>query len=139
MNTAIPYQQSELSNRIAGNYQGNLVVSDIKHPIQTTVKVEPLSDLIVRISFEIQDELMELRAILSEEGEDIHMIIQEKVTDDYISNGVRGFLCNKPNIHGGYLERLQGFYFHILFNHFSGKYREYYFFGKAANIQAIAV
>jgi hypothetical protein len=133
------YQQQELSSLITGVYNGQMVISDIQQPIQVTALVEPLSDSLVRLTFDMEDRTVHFRAILSEESGDVHMIIQEKVTDDYILNGVRGFLCQKPNIHGGYIKRLRGFYFHLLFNHFSGKYRECYFFGKASNLQAIAV
>ena len=130
---------TEFSSRVAGNYAGEIVISDVEEPEQILVQVEPLSDVLVRVRFEANNEKVELRAILSEDEEDIHMIIQEKVTDDFILNGVKGFLCKKPNVHGGYISKLDGFYFHILFNHFNGKYREYYFFGIPTGKQAVAV
>lgn len=129
----------ELSARLVGYYQGDIVVSDFDNPKSAVIQVEALSDILVRISLHLNEQKIELKAILSEESGDVHMIIQEKVTDDYILNGVRGFLCQKPNIHGGYLSKLDGLYFHVLFNHFSGKYREVYFFGKPTHMQAIAV
>lgn len=131
--------KEQLSERLAGIYRGDLVASDSRGFMQAVVVVETLSDLLVKISFEYADEVVEMRAILSEENGDIHLIIQEKVTDDFILNGVRGFLCQKPNVHGGYINELNGFYFHVLFNHFSGPYQEFYFFGKPTAVQAYAV
>jgi hypothetical protein len=131
--------KDHLAHAISGMYQGDLVISETDRPETVSVKVEPLSDLLVRVSFEYDGLQISLRGILSEEGGDVHMIIQELVTDDFILNGVRGFLCQKPNVHGGYISQLSGFYFHILFNHFSGPYQEFYFFGKPTSHQAIAV
>ena len=128
----------QMSEMLAGVYRGDLVASDRNDPIETTITVEALSDVLVRVIFEYQGKEISMRAILSEGDGDIHMIIQEKVTERYILNGVRGFLCQKPNVHGGYINELDGFYFHILFNHFSGPYQEYYFFGRPVPSQALA-
>jgi hypothetical protein len=139
MNFIEEYLPRELSYKLSGKYHGSVVVTDIHNPIDIIVNVDILSEALVKVSFEIQNQLIEFRAILSESADDIHMIIQEKVTNDYILNGVRGFLCKKPNVHGGMIGELQGFYFHILSNHFDGKYREFYFFGKKSFQQPVAI
>jgi hypothetical protein len=127
---------TQLSSKLATHFIGDLVVSYAKGHVEVPVQIRSLSDILIKVSFTYKDQLISMRAILSEESNDVHMVIQEKVTEQYILNGVSGFLCQKPNIHGGYIDQLKGMYFHILLNHFSGPYQEFYFFGKIAEPKA---
>lgn len=139
MHNSKQISHAEIAEKLSGVYNGEIVFSDKVESLSVLVYVEVLSDVVVSVTFSTGDRKHSFSAILSEEQRDVHMIIQKKITEEYILNGVTGFLCKKPNIHGGYISDLQGFYFHILLNHFNGSYLEIYFFGKESHIQAIAV
>ena len=76
--------------------------------------------------------------MVSEQNEGTLLLVQEKVADSYILSGVSGFLYKKPNVHGGFVNRLNSFYFHVMLEYFNGEQAELYFFGKETGPKAAA-
>lgn len=125
-----------ISKRLSQVFIGSLVHSDNLNVRETTVSVTALNDLLVKISFDLDGEEVVFRAMLSEQKEGVLMLIQDRVTDDYILSGQSGFLYRKPNIHGGFLNMLNSFYFHLKIEYYRGVKREIYFLGKDASERA---
>ena len=118
-----------LTSQIANNYTGTLISSGSRDA-RVNVKVEPLSNLLVKITFSDNRRTYKFRAMLSERDEGFLMTVQNRVTDHYILSGKSGFLYKKNTVHGGYLHALGSFYFHVVVERFSGKREEFYFIGK---------
>ena len=96
----------------------------------TNVQVKKLNNLLVKVFFKVNDQEINFRAMVSEQKEGTLLLVQEKVAENYILSGVSGFLYKKPNIHGGYLDQLKSFYFHVVLDFFNGEQLELYFLGK---------
>jgi|GEM_PF-1709017 len=119
-----------LSSEISANYLGNLVYSRSKKVVRTTVNVERLNHILVKINFTLDGKDYSFRAMLSEQQEGVLLIVQDRVDMEYILSGVSGFLHQKPNVHGGLLKKMDSFYFHIHIKYFNGEDFEIYFMGK---------
>ncbi len=115
---------------LAKCYLGNVVMSDSDVVLAESVGIERLNDLVVKVSFHLSSEKFVFRAVVKEQDEGALMLIQKRVTKEYILNGQTGFLYNNKSVHGGYLTDLDSFYFHLKIQFFDGKYREVYFLGK---------
>ncbi len=122
--------EKDLASALSKRYSGEIVTSKDKHSKAKLVEVKRLNNLLVKVLFELDGEETSFRAMLSEQREGTLMLVQEKVSDQYILSGVSGFLYMKPNVHGGYVNRLNGFYFHIMVDYFNGTHQEVYFYGK---------
>lgn len=125
-----------ISKKLPQIFIGSLVNSDNLHVTESTVAVTSLNDLLVKISFYLDEEEVVFRAMLSEQKEGVLMLIKDRVTDKYILSGQSGFLYRKPNIHGGFINLLNSFYFHVKMEHYNGVKREIYFLGKDAEDRA---
>jgi hypothetical protein len=121
--------EGHLSELLAYRYEGDLVTSE-DQKVHSVVTVEALTDKFVKVSFKIGNGNYSFRGILSEEEEGILMRVQDVVTEHSIISGVKGFLFQKPHIHGGYINKLRSFYFHIYIDFFYGSFQEFYFLGK---------
>lgn len=119
-----------VASKVSGEYSGNLIYSKSSLVSRVEVAVQRLNDILVKVSFILKGQEYFFRAMISEQNEGHLMIIQDRVTDEYILSGVSGFLNNKPNIHGGLLSTLDSFYFHIAVKDFAGETSEFYFMGK---------
>ena len=122
--------EANITSQLVRSYTGNLVLSNSKRIEQSKIYVEPLNKLLVKVSFEVEGEEFMFRAMLSEQEEGLLMIIQDRVTQDYIISGVSGFLHKKPNIHGGFLKHKNSFYFHINLEDYKNSNKEIFFMGK---------
>ncbi len=125
-------QEKNLAAKISSLFKGELVTSTNKHSYEVDVRVERINNLQVNIDFTIQGQLISFKGHLIENGEGTLMMVQEKIMNYYVLNGHSGFMYDMPNVHGGFISRLDGFYFHIQLNHYTRDYEEFYFFGKAA-------
>lgn len=128
-----------LAAQLAYKYKGSLVHSGSNRVFNAEVGIDRLNDLLVKVSFALENQQVFFRAMLSKQGEDMLMLIQNRVTKNYILSGISGFLYEKPNAHGGLLSKLNSFYFHISLDHFTGYPQEIYFFGKRAEAYEQAV
>ena len=124
-------QEENLAAKIGSTYKGELVTSKSKSTQQIEVEVKRVNNLHVNIDFTYMGQNLSFKGYLIENDEGILMMVQEKIMNYYVLNGMSGFMYEKPNIHGGYIERLGGFYFHIQLSHFTRDYEEFYFFGQA--------
>ncbi|MEM9326480.1 MAG: hypothetical protein AAGA85_12525 [Bacteroidota bacterium] len=122
--------EKDLASALSKRYSGEMVTSNQKDAQSTVVEVKRLNNLLVKVFFELDGQEMSFRAMLSEQREGILMLVQEKISDQNILSGVSGFLYLKPNVHGGYVHRLHGFYFHVMLDYFNGVSQEVYFYGK---------
>ncbi len=123
----------DLGHKIEGTYIGDIVSSDEKKTHECTVQVKRLSELLIKVDFQLKDDKYSFRGMLTNHEEGILMIAQEKISDQYILGGVNGFLYKKPNVHGGFVNQLNSFYFHIILDRFNGEHQEVYFLGQASN------
>lgn len=119
-----------LATQISRRYKGNLVYSSSRKVARVFVDVSRLNHILVKVSFELNGQKYTFRGMLSEQEEGQLMIIQDRVTEQYILTGVSGFVYMKPNIHGGYINKLGAFYFHINVKDFQNEESEIYFMGK---------
>lgn len=122
--------EHNLASRLSGKYRGNLVYSTSRKVARSHAQVVRLNNLIVKVTFDLEDREYVFRAMLSEQEEGLLMIIQDRVAHDHILSGVSGFIHQKPNIHGGLISKLQSFYFHVRIKEFVGDQIEVYFMGK---------
>jgi hypothetical protein len=122
--------EQNLASKLSGKYLGNMVYSASRKVVRTYVEVVRLNHIIVKVLFSLEGREFVFRAMLSEQEEGLLMIIQDRVTKDHILSGVSGFLYQKPNVHGGYIHKLNSFYFHIRVKGFEGDFTEVYFMGK---------
>lgn len=121
---------SNLTSYLSPVYKGNIVYSGSKQVLNTDIEVCQLNNLLVKISFKLNSTNILFRAMLHRHEEGLLMLIQDRVTTNYILSGRSGFLHKKPNVHGGLITRLNSFYFHISLDLFNGTNQEVYFLGK---------
>ncbi len=122
--------EKDLASVLSKTYQGDMVSSSDDQPAITDVQVKRLNNLLVKVIFKLEGREINFRAMVSEQNEGTLLLVQEKVAENFILSGVSGFLYKKPNVHGGYVNRLNSFYFHIMLDYFNGEQMELYFFGK---------
>lgn len=113
-------------------YKGEIVSSKLKNETSQQIEVVALTQNLLKIQFMWNDEEVSFRCFHSKENEDLLFKVQQTVKIDYLIEGVGGFLFNNPKIHGGYIKKLNGLYFHVSLNYFDGNSEELYFFGKKA-------
>ena len=119
-----------ITSNIASTYIGNIVYNGSRSIINTEIQIIPLNNILVKVSFKLNKKEYSFRAMLSEQEEGTLMLIQDRTTKDYMLTGVSGFLPNKPNVHGGLINKLNSFYFHISLSHYDSNAEEIYFLGK---------
>ncbi len=122
--------EKDVASLLSKAYHGDMVSSSDETPRITNVQVKRLNNLLVKVIFDLDGKETNFRAMVSEQNEGTLLLVQEKVSESFIISGVSGFLYKKPNVHGGYVERLNSFYFHIMLDYFNGEQVELYFFGK---------
>jgi hypothetical protein len=122
---------------IAPSYSGNLVMSDNESILAENVNIEHLNDLLVKVNFKMGEEVVVFRAIVKEQDQGSLMLIQNRVTKDYILNGQSGFLHKDRSVHGGFLHDIESFYFHVNIHFFNGRRKEIYFLGKDAQSESV--
>ncbi len=122
--------EEDLALLISKQYIGDLVTSDDQDQTDFVIDVKRINSLIVLIQFKLEGQEVSFRALLSRQKEGILFRVQEKISGDYLLKGVSGFLYGKPSIHGGFLDRLNGFYFHIAKSYFNQEEDDMYFLGK---------
>lgn len=120
----------DLASKIASKYMGSIVHSDSDRVEHSKIEVNPLNDLLIKVNFELNGSDIMFRAVLSEQEDDLHILIQDRITSGYILTGLSGFLYDKPEVHGGFLSQLNSFYFHIFLECFDGTGHEIYFLGE---------
>jgi hypothetical protein len=120
-----------LADRIKGKYQGVLVSSGNEDLEELQVVINQLSNSLIKVIFQYQGIDIIFRALLSEHKEGLLMVVQERTTEGYILNGVDGFVYSRNNVHGGLLNNLNSFYFHLRLNTYDGSEHELYFLGRA--------
>lgn len=123
-----------LASRLSGNYKGNLIYTSSRKVGHAEVLVERLNHIVVKVHFYLNGVHYSFRGVLSEQEEGLLMIVEDKVTYDYVLKGVNGFVYQKPNVHGGFIDNLDSFYFHIAIRYFSGPEHEVYFMGKTDDL-----
>ncbi|MEP4535411.1 MAG: hypothetical protein ABJ004_20105 [Cyclobacteriaceae bacterium] len=116
----------------AHTYNGSMVYSGTEEILEQKIRVEMLTDILVKVSFETEIGTVVFRALASAHDEGNLLYIQNRVTGEYILQGVSGFVYKKTNVHGGFVNNLNSFYFHLRMDFFSGTTREYYFVGEEA-------
>lgn len=122
--------ESDISSKLSETYFGNLVYNGSHSIVNTEVKVVRLNNILVKVHFKLDGVQYTFRAVLSDQDEGLLMIIQNRVEQNHMLEGVSGFLKDKPNIHGGLISRLNSFYFHLRVQSFNGTQQEIYFLGK---------
>ena len=122
--------EEDLALLISKSYIGDLVTSDNNDQNNFVIDVKRINNLIVLIQFKFEGQVISFRAMLSRQKEGILFRIQEKISGDHLLKGVTGFLYGKPNIHGGFINQLNGFYFHIAQSYFDQTEKDMYFLGK---------
>ena len=130
-------RQQHDSEVIADVYSGEIASSEAKSPVPTDVIIHPLRNQIIKVSFIWNERKVNFRGVLVATGEGIIIVIQEKVCEDYVLNGIEGFLHNTPNAHGGLIQLLNGVFFNISLSFYSGSLEQLYFFGKKKEINGI--
>lgn len=116
----------------AHTYRGSMVYSGTEEILEQNIRVEMLTDILVKVSFETEIGTVVFRALASDHDEGNLLYIQNRVTGEYILQGVSGFVYKKPNVHGGFVNNLNSFYFHLRMDFFNGTTHEYYFVGQEA-------
>lgn len=119
-----------LASKVASKYMGTIVQSDSQRMEHLEIEVNPLNDLLIKVKFKLNGSDIMFRAVLSEQEEDLHILIQDRITSGYILSGLSGFLYDKAQVHGGFLSKLNSFYFHIFLEYFNGTGHEIYFLGE---------
>ena len=119
-----------IASNLSELYVGNIVYNGAQRIINTEVTVVSLNNIQIKVHFYLGEIPYSFRAVLSEQEEGLLMLIQDRTTKGYMLSGVSGFLQNKPNVHGGFISKLNSFYFHIKLSHYDGQDEEIYFLGK---------
>lgn len=114
---------------LAKSYSGNVVMSDSDVVMAECVQIELLNDLVVKVSFNLDDDHFVFRAVVRNQNEGTLILIQKRVTKNYILIGQSGFLHGNKGVHGGYVYDLEAFYFHLSLQFFDGSHKEVYFLG----------
>lgn len=122
--------EKDVASILSKSYEGDLVSSRSENPDITNVRVKRLNNLLVKVFFSFNGVEIDFRAMVSQQNEGTLLLVQEKVANNYILSGISGFLYKKPNVHGGFVKRLNSFYFHVMLDYFNGEQAELYFFGK---------
>lgn len=122
--------EEDLALLISKKYVGDLVTSNDQDQADFVIDVKRINSLIVLIQFKLEGQVVSFRALLSRQKEGILFRVQEKISGDHLLKGVSGFLYGKPNIHGGFLDQLNGFYFHVSKSYFDQNEEDMYFLGK---------
>lgn len=122
--------EENLALLISKSYIGDLVTSDNNDKSNFVIDVKRINSLIVLIQFKYKEQTISFRAMLSRQKEGILLRVQERIFDDHLLKGVTGFLYGKPCIHGGFINHLNGFYFHISQSYFDREEKDMYFLGK---------
>lgn len=117
-------------NSIFTEYRGEVVSSNKKDPKPIQIELISLTQNLLKIQFEWEGEEFAFRCFHSQDDEDLLFQVQQTVKANYIIDGVGGFLYNNPKIHGGFIKKLNGLFFHIILNKFDSLSEEIYFFGK---------
>ncbi len=119
-----------ITSNLSELYVGNIVYNGAQRIINTEVTIVPLNNILIKVHFYLGENRYSFRAVLSDQEEGTLMLIQDRTTRGYMLSGVSGFLQNKPNIHGGFISKLNSFYFHIKLSHYDSQDEEIYFLGK---------
>lgn len=122
--------ESNIATHLSKQYYGNLAYTSSLKVGYAEVDVIPLNNILVKVKFAIGNQDYAFRAMLSEQEEGVLLIVEERVTQEYILSGLSGFLYKKPNVHGGLISKLNSFYFHVQVQHYDGDLIEVYFLGK---------
>ncbi len=122
--------EEDLALLISRKYIGDLVTSDNQDMTDFVITVKRINSLMVLVQFIYKGQGISFRAMLSRQKEGILLRVQEKIVGDHILKGVSGFLYGKPTIHGGFLDQLNGFYFHISKYFLNSEEKDIYFLGK---------
>lgn len=122
--------EENLAAALSSTYKGNLVYSASRKIIHSAIEIAGLNNLLIKTRFELDGREFMFRAMLSHQDEGILMVIQNRITKNYILTGLSGFMHKKPNIHGGFIPKLNSLYFHVKINFFDGLQQEIFFIGK---------
>jgi hypothetical protein len=116
---------------ISGIYNGELV-SSVREDVQLgKIEVKVLHEHLCKVYLKNDDQELLIRGRVEKTEEGLLIIVNEKVTEDFIVNGLPGFVKTNPKYHGGYLHNLDGFFLNVKFKYFNGDLEEIYFFGRA--------
>lgn len=118
---------------LSGLFSGELVKSSDSEVHFVDVNIHKLNENLVKVNFTILNQNISFRALVNENEEGQLILIQKKMTPDNQLNGIGGFIKKCPNYHGGFINRLNSFYFHIEMNNYSGVPVQYYFLGQREN------
>jgi len=118
---------------LSGIFSGELVKSSDNEIHFADVVIHKLNETLVKVNFTILDRNISFRAMFNENQEGQLILIQNKLTPDNQLKGVSGFIKKYPNYHGGFIKRLNSFFFHIEMNNYSGMPEQFYFFGQKEN------
>ncbi|MFY0689451.1 MAG: hypothetical protein JXQ90_19935 [Cyclobacteriaceae bacterium] len=119
-----------LAEEIVSLYRGDLVTSDSNRTAEVEVELFRLNNLTVNVVLRYYGQTISFKASLIEATEGVMFRVQDKIANNYMLSGESGFLYDRPNIHGGFIDRMDGLFFHISLRHFKGQLEELCFFGK---------
>ena len=119
-----------LARKLQGVYTGELARSSTVDPEPINITIKALSPELIKLEFALDENDFSFRGMVIEKQEDILLQASEKVTPFGVVKGVSGFLYQQPGIHGGFLDKLRSFYFHVSVNYFDNGEEELYFLGK---------
>lgn len=122
------------TSELAAVYEGNLIESGVNLIESLEVKIEGLNETLIKVSFYSDLGKIVFRALVSSQAQGAMIFIQKKICKDYILSGNSGFLMENSNIHGGFINKLNSFYFHIKLSCFNGQNRFCYFLGERKSI-----
>lgn len=121
--------------RLARKYIGSMVVSTSDRVMPTEITIEPLTTCLAKVNFKYGSQEYFFRAMLSLHEQGLVMVIKDRVTESYMLSGIGGFVHDRPNVHGGLIESLNSFYFHVGLTLSGGMPAEIYFIGKPASLR----
>lgn len=134
--TTFPYQRAnafmedDLSTFLVGDYQGRTGNTSLDEAFNVQVSIRRINGLSVEISSQLEDRFVSFTAFISLQKEGVLINIADQMVDQFLIKGIGGSIQDKPNVHGGWVKKLNAFYFHIDVDDLKGLNKSYCFVGK---------
>jgi len=129
------FNQHEPNIEVIGDvYNGEIISSNEEIAVPKNVEIHSLRNQNFKVLFTWKMYIINFRGTLVTNEDGIIITIQEEAGDEFVLNGIDGFLPGTPKAHGGLIQLLNGVFFNISLSYYSGALEELYFFGKKKEI-----
>ncbi|MFT4833503.1 MAG: hypothetical protein ACI83W_002302 [Marinoscillum sp.] len=116
----------DLTTELAGTYRGKFISTSAT--VKGAVTVIRKDNLSIQVSYENAALAHAFEVQISDQKEGRLFRIPSQQLRDFVIAGISGFINQKPNVHGGFINDLSSLYFHVHVIDKSGS-REIFFMG----------